>query len=141
LEIVRPSGTVSADAVGEEPPFPSAPVEDLLRLLGKAVRAHQLYLPNNPVYKSSIEQARSAFAPLWDRTDELSLRFTESDIKWYGKPVLVESAKSADSLPWTFFKDGIREVQLMPGFEDSELEKLLAIIKRVRGASPDDDDL
>jgi hypothetical protein len=138
---VRPSGTVSADAVGEEPPFASAPVEDLLRLLGKAVRAHQLYLPNNPVYKSSIEQARSAFAPLWDLTDELPLRFTEADIKWFGKSVLAESAKSADSLPWTFFKDGIREIVLTPGFEHSELEKFLAILKRVRIASPDDDDL
>src|SRR6185436_5524267 len=92
LEIVRPSGTISADAVGEEPPFASAPVEDLMRLLGKAIRAHQLYLPNNPVYKSSIDQTRAAFAPLWDLTDELSLRFTESEIRWYGKPVLIESA-------------------------------------------------
>src|SRR5206468_410073 len=76
-----------------------------------------------------------------DLTDELSLRFTESEIRWYGKSVLVESAKSADSLPWTFFKDGIREIQLAPGFESSELEKLLSIVKRVRVASPDDDDL
>lgn len=123
------------------PPFPPAPVEELLRLLVKAGRAHQLYLPNNPIYRSSIDALRAAFAPIWQLTDDLTLRFTETEIRWFGKPVLTESSKSADSLPWTFFKDGIREIQLTPGFQDEELGKLLGILQRVRKAAADEDDL
>lgn len=113
----------------------------MLRLLTKAVRAHQLYLPNNPVYKGAIEALRGAFAPIWRQTDELALRFGETDIRWFGVPVLVETSKSSDSLTWTFFKDGLREILLSPGFETEELNKLLEILQRVRKAAPDEDDL
>lgn len=124
-----------------EPPFAPGPVEELLRLFTRAVRAHQLYLPNNPVYKGAVDAVRAAFPPIWQHTSELTLRFTETDIRWFGRPVLTEHAKGADSLPWTFFKDGIREVQFSPGFEAEELVTLFDILQRVRKASPDEDDL
>lgn len=124
-----------------EPPFPPAPVEELLRLLVKAGRAHQLYLPNNPMYKGAIEALRGGFAPIWQHTQELALRFTDIEIKWFGRAVLVEKSKSSDSLPWTFYKDGIREITLTPGFEEQELETFLGILQRLRKAAPDEDDL
>lgn len=125
----------------QAPPFPPAPIEELLRLFTKAVRAHQLYLPNNPVYKGAIEAVRGAFAPIWQHTDELALKFTETEIRWYGRAVLTEASKSADSLPWTFYKDGVREIQIAPGFEAEELVQLFDILHRIRKASPDEDDL
>jgi hypothetical protein len=116
-------------------------VEELMRLFVKAVRAHQLYLPNNPVYKGAVDAVRNAFAPIWQQTDDLTLKFSETDIKWFTRPVLTENNKSADSLPWTFFKDGMREIQLSPGFEQEELVTLFDILQRVRKASPEEDDL
>jgi len=138
-----PSGAAGSGGGADQaqPPFAPGPVEELFRLFTRAVRAHQLYLPNNPVYKGAIDAVRAAFAPIWKHTNELTLRFTETDIRWFGKPVLTESAKGADSLPWTFFKDGIREIQITPGFEAEELVKLFDILQRVRKASPDEDDL
>jgi HEAT repeat protein len=123
------------------PPFPPAPIEEMLRLFVKAVRAHQLYLPNNPVYKSAIDAVRVSFEPIWKQTDEIALKFGETDIRWAGRPVLAEQAKSADSLPWTFFKDGVREIHLSRGFEGAELSTLFDILRRVRKATPDEDDL
>jgi HEAT repeat protein len=123
------------------PPFEPAPVEELLRLFGKAARAHQLYLPNNPVYKSAHDALRAGFVPLWEETDELVLAFTESEVRWEGVPVLSEGSRGSDSLPWLFFKDGVRELRLLRGFEAEELDKLLGIMQRVRKASPDEDDL
>ena len=112
-----------------------------MRLFGKAVRAHQLYLPNNPVYKSSIDAVRNAFAPIWEQTDELPLRFSEGAVSWYGHPVLADATKGADNLAWTFFKDGVREITIARGFEDAELVRLFEILQRVRKASPEEDDL
>lgn len=125
----------------EAPPFPPAPVEELLRLFGKAVRAHQLYLPNNPVYRSAIDAVRAAFQPIWRETDELPLRFSETAVNWYGHPVLSDANKTADNLAWTFFKDGIREITFARGFEDDELVRLFEILSRSRKASPEEDDL
>ena len=123
------------------PPFDAALVEELLRLFGKAARAHQLYLPNNPIYKSAHDALRAGFAPVWEETDELSLAFTESEVRWEGSSVLSEASRGSDSLPWLFFKDGVRELRLLRGFEAEELDKLLGIMQRVRKASPDEDDL
>ncbi|HJQ19642.1 MAG TPA: HEAT repeat domain-containing protein [Gemmatimonadaceae bacterium] len=139
LPTLTPAG---GDAGAEqEPPFPPGPVEELLRLLVKAGRAHQLYLPNNPIYRGAIDALRAAFPPIWERTDELTLRFSDSDIKWFGRPVLTETAKSSDSISWTFFKDGIREITLAKDFETEELTKFLDILQRVRKSAGDDDDL
>jgi hypothetical protein len=138
--------TPAAPAQVEEPgpippPFDPALVEELLRLFGKAARAHQLYLPNNPVYKSAHDALRAGFAPLWEETDELALAFTEHEVRWEGATVLSEASRGSDSLPWLFYKDGVRELRFLRGFETEELDKLLGIMQRVRKASPEEDDL
>lgn len=128
----------------QEPPFAPAPVEELLRLIVKAARAQQLYLPNNPIYRGALDALRAGFAPIWAETEELPLTITESELLWFGTPVGGETgsaAKSPDNLAWLFFKDGVRELKIMKGFEESEVVKLLEIIKRARKASPDEDDL
>jgi HEAT repeat protein len=123
------------------PPIDPEHVEELLRLFGKAARAHQLYLPNNPVYKAAQDALRAGFSPIWEAADELVLTFTEHEVRYAGQTVLQESSKSSDSLPWIFYKDGVREVRFLRGLDNEELTKLLDILQRVRKASPDEDDL
>jgi len=140
--VTSPSLAVPTSAADQaDPPFPIAPVEELARLLTKAIRAHQLYLPNNPIYKGAIDALRGGFAPIWAQTDELLLTVAETDLRWHGRPVLVDPVKSGDSLPWLLFKDGVRELRIAPGFEQEELTRFLEIMQRVRKASPDEDDL
>ena len=125
----------------EEPPFAVSIVEELLRLLVKAVRAHQLYMHNNPTYIKAIELLAGGFNQVWAHTDEIAFTFTETEFRWHERAVLHEASKSADSLPWLFFKDGIREVKILRGFETEELTKLLDVIQRGRKATQEDDDL
>ncbi len=135
------STTAAVPTEHPEPPFPSAVVEEMLKLFLKAVRAHQLYLHNNPTYVRALEAARGAFAPVWEHTDEISLVVTETELRWESVPVLTEGEKASDSLPWILFKDGVRELRLQKGFEHSEMVALLDMIQRVRKGSPDEDDL
>jgi HEAT repeat protein len=122
-------------------PVDTSLVVELLRLFGKAARAHQLYLPNNPVYKAAHDALRAGFVPIWEETGEIVLSFTESEVKYGGDTVLEESSRTSDSLPWLFYKDGVREIVLTRGFEAEELDRLLGILQRVRKANPDEDDL
>jgi len=125
-----------------DPSFSAAPVEELLRLISKAARAHQLYLPNNPIYRRAIENLRAGFPPIWAEVDELTLTITESEIRWFDTPVAGEAGnKSADNLAWLFYKDGVRELTFIKGFEEAEVIKFLALIQRARKGSPDEDDL
>jgi hypothetical protein len=139
--VTIPVAPPQAGELDRPPPFEPALVEELLRLFGKAARAHQLYLPNNPIYKSAHDALRAGFVPLWGETDELVLSFTESEVRWEGRSVLSEGSRGSDSLPWLFYKDGVRELRFLRGFEAEELDKLLGIMQRVRKASPDEDDL
>ena len=129
--------------VARESPAPleRARIEELLRLFGKAARTHQLYLPNNPVYKTAHDALRAAFVALWAQTDDVELTFSESTVTWGDETVLEEPSRGSDSLPWIFYKDGVRELRLLPGFELEEVDRLLGILQRVRKASPDEDDL
>ena len=136
-----PAQLASKELVRAPEPFERDQVEELLRLFGKAARAHQLYLPNNPVYKTAHDALRAGFLPIWEAGGELVLGFTENEVKWEGETVLEESTRSSDSLPWIFYKDGVREVRMLRGFECEELDRLLDILQRVRKASPDEDDL
>jgi hypothetical protein len=124
-----------------EPPFAPAPVEELIRLVVKAARAHQLYLPNNPIYRGAIDALRAGFGPIWAETDELTLTVGETELKWFETPVYGDGTKSSESLAWLFYKDGLRELRVTKGFEESEVIKLLEIIQRARKGSPDEDDL
>jgi hypothetical protein len=77
---------------------------------------------------------------VWSHVDEIALSISEADFRWEGRAVMHETNKP-ESLPWLFFKDGIRELRLMKGFEDQEVVGLLDILKRVKKASPEEDDL
>jgi hypothetical protein len=122
-------------------PVEIALVQELLRLFGKAARAHQLYLPNNPIHRQALDNLRAGFLPIWEATAELALAFTENEVRYAGETVLEERTKSSDSLPWLFYKDGVRELTFLRGFDTEELPKLLDILQRVRKASPTEDDL
>jgi HEAT repeat protein len=133
--------TTTPESDRPEPPFDIALVEEMLRLLARAVRAHQLYLPNNPTYLRSVENLQKSFAPIWAHTDELTLEVTDTQLRWEENQVVNEPDKSGDALPWVLFKDGLRELDLMKGVEDAEIVSLVQILARVRKASPDQDDL
>ncbi|MFI5246545.1 MAG: hypothetical protein ACHQQR_15030, partial [Gemmatimonadales bacterium] len=124
-----------------EPPFDPAVVIDLLRQLDKTVRAHQLYPSHNAQYIRTVEGLRTAFGAVWAETPGITLQVSDTEFSWCDVAVLSEPEKVSDSLPWTFFKDGVREITLTRGFEGDELEKLLDVIPLVRRAQDHEDDI
>lgn len=125
----------------KEPSFPIAFVTDVLKAFVKAMRAHQLYLANNPMHTRSLEAVKQAFSALWAHTDRLELQVVETQLKWEGRVVLDEGERTSDNLAWLFYKDGIRELTFLEGFEKEDLSDLFDLMQRVRRATVDDDDL
>jgi HEAT repeats len=125
----------------DEPSFPVVYVTDLLKAFVKAVRAHQLYLPNNPMHARSLEAVKESFAALWQHTDELDLAVIETRLEWEGRVVLDEGERTSDNIAWLLYKDGIRELKMLQGFENEELGVFFNLLQRVRKATDDDDDL
>ncbi len=125
----------------DEPSFPIAYVTDLLKAFVKAVRATQMYLPNNPMHARALDAVKEAFSALWQKTDELILQVIETRLEWEGRTVLDEGERTSDNIAWLLYKDGIRELTMLKGFEQEELSVLFDLLQRVRKATDDDDDL
>lgn len=125
----------------DEPSFPIVYVTDLLKAFVKAVRATQMYLPNNPMHARALDAVKEAFAAVWQKTDELVLQVVETHLDWEGRVVLDEHERTSDNVAWLLYKDGIRELTMLKGFEQEELGVFFNLLQRVRKATDDDDDL
>jgi hypothetical protein len=120
-----------SDAGGTELALPPAQVEELLMLIGKGLRAVQLYLPNNPVYQRALENVRVACRKIWEVTDELVLDVAETGLRWEGNVVYSHDQKN-ESIAWTLFKDGVRSVMLRPGVEETEIVRFMQVMHQAR---------
>jgi hypothetical protein len=119
--------------------LPPAQVEELLQALGKALRAHQLYLPNNPVYQKAIETVRDQFRRAFEQSPELHLEVSEAELRWSGTPVYSQATR-AESMAWVLFKDGVRSITFLTGFETDEIVALLDVLHKARTLSADAND-
>jgi hypothetical protein len=122
-------------------PLPMHPqlLEEVLRTLMKAIRATQMYLPNNPIYQRGVDSLRAAFKPMWEEVDEVNLVIHETELVWEGVAVYSNTNKG-DNIAWLFFKDGIRSLQMKAGVEMEELVPLLEVINKGRTLPTDAED-
>lgn len=120
--------------------LPVAQVRDLFVVLGKALRAFQLYDENNPVRQRFVESLRQAVAQLWTELDRLTLS-VEEDRFVLGDQEVYRAESRSDSLSFLFFKDGVREITFLPGLEGDELVRFLGVLQRARKLTPEGDDL
>jgi HEAT repeat protein len=102
----------------------------------KAMRAFQMYMPNNPIYQRAIQNVRTAFGPVWAATDELVISVAETELIWEEQVVYRQPSKS-ESLAWSLFKDGMRELTIQRGAQDEELAQLLVTINQARFLAAD----
>ncbi|HXE57861.1 MAG TPA: HEAT repeat domain-containing protein [Gemmatimonadales bacterium] len=119
--------------------LPPSQVEELIRTLVKALRAFQMYLPNNPIYQRAMGNVAAAFAPIWAATDELVLGVLESEFHWEGQVVYQQIARN-ESLAWTLYKDGMRALTFRKGVEREEIVRFLELVNRARLLPPDASD-
>lgn len=102
----------------------------------KALRAFQIYLPNNPIHQRAIQNVRAAFKPIWAAVDELVLKVVETEFVWE-EQVVYRQVNKSESLSWSLFKDGMRTLTIRRGAEEEEFPKLLTTINQARFLAQD----
>ena len=123
----------------ESPPaIPVAEVEALMSTMAKALRAFVMYQPNNPVFQRFQRDLRTSIEQLWEEGLSLELVVTENGFRYAGHTFTVGEGR--DSLAFAFYKDGIRSLTLLPGFED-EVGPFLDAVNRAIQREADADDL
>jgi HEAT repeat protein len=106
-------------------------VEELLQTLVKALRAFQMYLPNNPIHLRAAQNVKNAFGPIWGAVDELLLTVGETELHWEDEVVYSQLNKS-ECLAWMLYKDGMRVLSLRNGAEQDEMIRFLGLLNRAR---------
>jgi HEAT repeat protein len=115
----------------QTPLVPASQVAELLAVMVKALRAFQMYLPNNPVYQRAIKNVQAACPPIWSSTEEVVLKVTETEFIWE-EQVVYRQANKSESLSWSLFKDGMRALTIRRGAEGIDLPRLLTIVNQAR---------
>jgi HEAT repeat protein len=116
--------------------LPASQVSELITAVGKALRAFQMYLPNNPIYQRAIQNVRAALKPVWAATDELVLKVAETELIWE-EQVVYRQINKGESIAWTLYKDGMRELTIYRGAEDEELPRFLETLNKARFLATD----
>lgn len=135
----RPGAAVSASVEEAHPAEleAGAEVAEFFSALDKALRARRLYQPNNPVYQGFLTALDSASERLWLRLHSLQVAVEEQVFRWYNRSFTCGEGREA--LPFLFYKDGVRFLTFLPGFEN-EVERFLGVLYRARQLDQRSDD-
>ncbi|MEM7675704.1 MAG: hypothetical protein AAF449_06835 [Myxococcota bacterium] len=92
--------------------------------LSRAARAHRLYASNNATMHRMLTELDASFQELLAHSNRISLNVQRSAFDIEGSIVLAEEQLD-DSLPFTFYRDGIRRLSFTQGLTRDELIGLL----------------
>lgn len=98
-----------------------------LRALSRAARASRLYAADNVGLQRMISELTEAVGELLDVFEELTIKVRPECFIFEDQRVL-EEPNPDDSVPFAFFRDGIRRIVLYRGIETREIELLLRAI-------------
>ncbi|MEN8144732.1 MAG: HEAT repeat domain-containing protein [Gemmatimonadota bacterium] len=114
-----------------------AGVREFITALIKAVRATQTYAEGNALIAQFVDSAAEQMATLWERTDHVTLTVDEDRFLWQDQTVYAKEIGPAN-LAFMFFRNGIRVISFLQGFEQDQLADFVAIIGAgLRGADED----
>ncbi len=114
----------------DDPALPAQEVEALLSNMAKAQRAFNMYRANNPVFHRFQDLLRDSFRQVWERADSLELGVTEDGFRYGGGVFRI--GKGRESLSFALYKDGIRSLKFLPGFENEVGRFLDALTRSTR---------
>jgi HEAT repeat protein len=120
-----------------QPAIPHPEIGELLQAFDKAARAGRLYAANNPVYQGFIAAFNGGIGRLWERVPVLTIHVDESGFRCQGRAYAIGEGR--ESLPFQFYRDGIRVLTLLPGFEE-EAERFLLVVNAARHVDQDSTD-
>jgi hypothetical protein len=130
--------TDAADQPGGDPAA-RAEVQEVVRGFARALRTHLLYEGQSPALDKFVESLRERMAALWDRLPYLTVQVEEREILWEGAAVF--TGEERDNLAFSLYRDGVRELVFLPGFETDDLDGFLGILARIHRLRIDEEDL
>lgn len=114
-------------------------VAKAVRMLARTAKARPLYSANNKALVKMMDELMRAFGQVFSEMEEVSLQVHPDAFIFREEPVF-EDTKTEGSVPFLFFRDGIRRLDLIRGMDQEEIGVLLdALASGMDRRSLDDD--
>ena len=113
---------------------------EVLKLVVKTSKVLRLYESENEVSKRLGEMLATTTTDHLEKWGPCDLNVLKSELR-LGDATVYHSEGEFDNIAFPLFRDGIRQLTLLPGIEPSELHDLLTAINRVVRASNTEEDL
>ena len=114
--------------------------KDLINLFIKTIKSFRLYPADNPTLTGMQEQLFKRFQTYLEMYNSFVLEIGEYDFSFKGK-IVYEDQDLKGSLPFLFFKDGLRELRFMEGIEEMGIKGLTEIVIQRDNINEFEDDL
>jgi hypothetical protein len=111
-----------------------------LWVFARTARSLPLYSPNNQTRAKMMAELDRAFARLFEGVEEVTLSVRPNAF-FYDELAVLEEANVEPSVPYLFFRDGVRRIELSRGLNDRELEILVAATAQGLSRRGLDDDI
>jgi hypothetical protein len=112
----------------------------VFRLLAKARKALQLYENDNEIPRRLEESLTAAAGDHLAKWGSCELSVLEAELRLGGATVYRSDGRT-DNLAFLLFRDGIRQLVVLPGIDRGELHDLLTALNRVSRGDITDEDL
>jgi HEAT repeat protein len=107
------------------PKAASQAVGGVLKLFARAARARQIYNENNAVLVRMRKDLVSAFDGLLRAIPDVSLKVRSDSFLFEDEPVF-EEPNPDESIPFAFYRDGVRRIDFSRGLGSHEIDVLVA---------------
>ena len=114
--------------------------KEVILLLGKTCSFMKVYPPENPSVKTWIDSFSQKIKEFLNQYGEFKIQIEEFSFSFGGEIIHKDEAKK-QSLPFLFFKDGMRELSFHKGLDDEETQKFLETIKKEAELPHEDSDI
>lgn len=114
--------------------------EKVVSLLAKAIRAYQVYLPNNRMFTRAFEELTKAIRDFCFDNEALTLAVREFDLM-YKNHTVYSSLDKMQSIAFKLYRDGIRLISFHSDVTDEELLAFIDALSKAQDHDHIRDDL
>jgi len=115
-------------------------IKKIIKSFGKAYSSMRIFPSVNPSVKDFIDSFIAEMKEYLDEYGELKISVGEFNFSHKGKTIFQDEERKK-SLPFLFFKDGIRELSFYKGLDEKELQDFLELIKADASLPQGDSDI
>ncbi|MGQ9603907.1 MAG: HEAT repeat domain-containing protein [bacterium] len=114
--------------------------EKTVNLLAKAIKAYQVYLPNNIMFKRAFEELTTALQDFFFDNEALTLVVKESELI-YKNQVVYSNTDKMQSIAFKLYRDGIRLISFHSDIKEEEILAFIDVLSKVHEHDHIQDDL